>query len=685
MTVQNLFRIWGNAYVPTIRIDNAISKLDKLIKKYKDLQKHMKRRSSPQMDKETKFQVCATELFDVAPKNAMEIMKNEEDHRFLIDQRGPRDMIMGSVDKNLCDKETKKNKRKINSDNRAAKEMKRANASSGLLELVGSSGCESSCSSCDSDFVSEEPGSNIGPSGILSKEVTSALDRCNTSDRNAYFTLCATAKSMGHNIAKLPLSRSSIRRYRIGNREDIAQNIKSDFRPTVPLVVHWDGKLMKDTTAAGASSKVDRLPVIVTGYEVDKLLAIPKLVNGTGKIMANAVHECVKEWDLDQNIKAMCFDTTSSNTGVKSGACVLLEINMGKQLLHLACRHHIHEILLSDVFRACFGSSSGPDVLLFKRFQENWPYIDKTKFIPVKSGLLDGELIQELKETAVAFSFSTLSSTSQPRDDYREFLELALIFLGETPTRGVHIMAPGAFHHARWMSKILYILKIYLFKGQFKLTKHEERNLLEFGKFATLVYLKPWYLSPIPQEAAVNDLLLMENLVKYQTVNPPIATAASKAIKRHLWYLSEELVGFSLFSDDIASETKEKIVEAFSNTPAPTRTVRVDATTLTDLHLESFVTSRSLVSLHLFGIDEDFLQVNPSQWGSSSSYASSKTIISSIKVVNDSAERNVALATTYNDTITKNEEQKQFLLQTVEDHRKRFKTAKKHDMMHMHN
>jgi len=44
-------------------------------------------------------------------------------------------------------------------------------------------------------------------------------------------------------------------------------------------------------------------------------------------------------------------------------------------------------------------------------------------------------------------------------------------------------------------------------------------------------------------------------------------------------------------------------------------------------------------------------------------YNNAREIISSIKVVNDTAERNVKLMEDFNQKITKNEEQKQFLLQ----------------------
>jgi hypothetical protein len=38
-------------------------------------------------------------------------------------------------------------------------------------------------------------------------------------------------------------------------------------------------------------------------------------------------------------------------------------------------------------------------------------------------------------------------------------------------------LSPGAMHHARWMSKVLYSLKIWLFRAQFKLTPREENGL----------------------------------------------------------------------------------------------------------------------------------------------------------------------------------------------------------------
>jgi hypothetical protein len=61
------------------------------------------------------------------------------------------------------------------------------------------------------------------------------------------------------------------------------------------------------------------------------------------------------------------------------------------------------------------------------------------------------------------------------RDDYRELLELGVIFLGGTPTRGIFFRYPGAMHHARCMSKAIYFLKIFIFRKQFKFKKKLRR------------------------------------------------------------------------------------------------------------------------------------------------------------------------------------------------------------------
>ena len=122
--------------------------------------------------------------------------------------------------------------------------------------------------------------------------------------------------------------------------------IRETFNPQIPLTVHWDGKLLPALTG---KDNVDRLPVLVSGGGMSKLLGVPKLPSGTGDAMAKAVIDCLDDWNIKARITALSFDTTSSNTGGKSGACTRIETMIGRDLLHLACRHHMMEIVADFV------------------------------------------------------------------------------------------------------------------------------------------------------------------------------------------------------------------------------------------------------------------------------------------------------------------------------------------------
>ena len=77
----------------------------------------------------------------------------------------------------------------------------------------------------------------------------------------------------------------------------------------------------------------------------------------------------VIKWGAVEKIEAMRFDTTAVNTCHFRGTCVLLEQLFKKDLLYLACRHHILEVILKAVFDCKIGSTTGPEPGIFKRFQ----------------------------------------------------------------------------------------------------------------------------------------------------------------------------------------------------------------------------------------------------------------------------------------------------------------------------
>lgn len=194
--------------------------------------------------------------------------------------------------------------------------------------------------------------------------------------------LAAALLELDISLDDVRLSRETLRRNRANQRESQAHKMKDIFKYRLSriLSVHWDGKQMP--SVENKFEKIDRIPILVASQDWNQLLGVPRLERGTGQLQANAVHNCLKEWDVIDDVRAMVFDTTASNTGPISGTCTLLEEFIGRDLLHLAWRHHILELLLKAAFESAMESTSGPDVAIFKRFQESWKTINKEKFSP---------------------------------------------------------------------------------------------------------------------------------------------------------------------------------------------------------------------------------------------------------------------------------------------------------------
>lgn len=78
-----------------------------------------------------------------------------------------------------------------------------------------------------------------------------------------------------------------------------------------------------------------------------------------------------------------------------------------------------------------------------------------------------------------------------------------------------------------------------------------------------------------------------------------------------------------------------------------------------------------------------FLKKDPTEWKDDLVYIEMEDKASNLKVVNDCAERGIALINKFNSSITKNEEQKQYLLRAVDLHRKKYHMASKANIAEM--
>jgi len=103
-------------------------------------------------------------------------------------------------------------------------------------------------------------------------------------------------------------------------------------------------------------------------------------------------------------------------------------------------------------------------------------------------------------------------------------------------------MAPGAFHQARWLSKALYTLKIWLFRNQFRLTAPEENRLQDVCIFIVRtvhIYIKAGVVYCSPCSFTPNNDLMFLQLAGYKSISTTLSKVASSKFAGHLWYLNE--------------------------------------------------------------------------------------------------------------------------------------------------
>jgi len=76
----------------------------------------------------------------------------------------------------------------------------------------------------------------------------------------------------------------------------------------------------------------------------------------------------------------------------------------------------------------------------------------------------------------------------------------------------------------------------------------------------------------------------------------------------------------------------------------------------------------SLRLLKYLCIEETFLELPPEKWEHDAGFQEGRVKLKKLKVVNNGAEREVAMVSAFNDSLTKDEETKQMLLEVVKHH-----------------
>ncbi|KAF0313314.1 hypothetical protein FJT64_016134 [Amphibalanus amphitrite] len=176
------------------------------------------------------------------------------------------------------------------------------------------------------------------------------------------------------------------------------------------------------------------------------------------------------------------------------------------------------------------------------------------------------------------------------------------------------------------MADVIYTNKMYAFHASLGYDKATIAALRRVVQLNCLLYVPQFLKAAIGADAPVNDLHFVKQLLRYRAVDRDVADTALKVLRRHGWYLTQELVVFcstlSLFSDKVDADEKSRLA-------ARLQTFRVPANF--ELGIPDFP-----------------------------------------DVTNDVAERGVKLVTDYMEILTKDDTTREFLLQGVELHRRKF-------------
>ena len=508
--------------------------------------------------------------------------------------------------------------------------------------------------------------------------VTATADRLGLSVRQRCVMAAAVANALEVDIDKTNISQTSAWSRSNQERVKISKCVKEDFQKPERVVVHFDGKILK----IKGNMHSNRLAVYITGVEespIRKLLGVPETKDGTGVAEAEVVKEQLLEWDIKEEVCGIVFDTTSSNTGADAGACTKLEQWLERPVLWLACRHHVHELHVKWMIQEMTGQTKDPGVALFRRLKSEWYEldIDYTKLRRIELGSVP-EWVKEEAMAVLTWAEEELAKNTWPRADYQELLVLTIISLGGE-VEGFKFMLPGPDHHARWMSKKIYYLKINLLQDVFDMTDAEKIQVQEISKFILIFCVKAWFESPLPTSAARNDLTYMVKVIRYRgEIKPRVTMAVMQSWYRHLWYLAPQTVVLALADPHLEDGQKEEMarklhglkrVEILGGKPVfPQVDLSGEQGLLPDM--ASFVTSDSWLIFDILGLTgaQDWLSIPASLWDNFQEFRIFKEFCENLSVCNDIAERGVALITSYINKV-ESEEQRQAMLQVVEFHR----------------
>jgi hypothetical protein len=271
---------------------------------------------------------------------------------------------------------------------------------------------------------------------------------------------------------------------------------------------------------------------------------------------------------------------------------------------------------------------------------------------------------------------------------------------------------PGATRKARFMAFGLLVLKIFAFseqevvkenclsdvevveleeegrkkkaKNSNKPKKKKTKKILVFNPeqeervericvFALSFYIPTFFNSSWGCDAPGNDLQLYKDLLALKKIDETLAEAALATLDRHCWYLAPSVVMFfSLFRKKVLDDIKAMMAGRLLSFEKPEARMNLpEYPTMTEgSELWDFVQPHSWDFFTILRVEADWLTWPLDKWEESEDFRKARQFVTTVKVVNDAAERGIKLASDYVKSLTKDSAVRGKIFQTVEFHRR---------------
>ena len=349
------------------------------------------------------------------------------------------------------------------------------------------------------------------------------------------------------------------------------------------MIIGIDGKNVKQVFKYLKDAK-QRLAIIAQSPDFpdkmgEQVLGVPVVQSSKGKDQLVEVIRVLNEWTIFPKLFGLRFDTTSDNTGRHIGSVTLIEKAKGHSLMWVACRHHSIEVHVKKVAKHCLGETTSPHYHLFKQLHDNWlevvvdsdhSGIDYSSLELYQWG--ESEVLDKRANEVMNWALEMLDKKTWKRGDYKQVVELVLVWLC-----GVDMVHPGwkfhhpaAYHHAKFVSQINYIMKYSMLDDQVTWTSDEDRMKIKRMVPYIALYHAPSFLkSPIAIRAPYNDLMSYQQVRMFREVDSEVAELVLKSFSGQCWYLDESWITVSLLDDRLSNEERMLLAKTLDKIPRP--------------------------------------------------------------------------------------------------------------------